>query len=98
MCWIGYWRKNNMNEYNEFLQDYKDCLDRIDNFENYNYIETELWVVKKYADWIKKDKRYELSLTCCTNKPLDDREKAWNAINNFKMTLDKIAIINIWKI
>lgn len=35
-----------MNEYNEFLQDYKDCLDRIDNFENYNYIETELWVVK----------------------------------------------------
>jgi len=63
MCWIGYWRKNNMNEYNEFLQDYKDCLDRIDNFENYNYIETELWVVKKYADWIKKDKRYELSLT-----------------------------------
>jgi len=52
-----------MNEYNEFLQDYKDCLDRIDNFENYNYIETELWVVKKYADWIKKDKRYELSLT-----------------------------------
>ncbi len=47
-----------MNEYNEFLQDYKDCLDRIDNFENYNYIETELWVVKKYADWIKKDKRY----------------------------------------
>lgn len=61
-----------MNEYNEFLQDYKDCLDRIDNFENYNYIETELWVVKKYADWIKKDKRYELSLTCCTNKPLDD--------------------------
>lgn len=98
MCWIGYWRKNNMNEYNEFLQDYKDCLDRIDNFENYNYIETELWVVKKYADWIKKDKRYELSLTCCTNKPLDDREKAWNAINNFKMTLDKIAVINIWKI
>ena len=90
--------KNNMNEYNEFLQDYKDCLDRIDNFENYNYIETELWVVKKYADWIKKDKRYELSLTCCTNKPLDDREKAWNAINNFKMTLDKIAVINIWKI
>ena len=87
-----------MNEYNEFLQDYKDCLDRIDNFENYNYIETELWVVKKYADWIKKDKRYELSLTCYTNKPLDDREKAWNAINNFKMTLDKIAIINIWKI
>lgn len=98
MCWIGYWRKNNMNEYNEFLQDYKDCLDRIDNFENYNYIETELWVVKKYADWIKKDKRYELSLMCCTNKPLDDREKAWNAINNFKMTLDKIAVINIWKI
>ena len=73
-------------------------MDRIDNFENYNYIETELWVVKKYADWIKKDKRYELSLTCCTNKPLDDREKAWNAINNFKMTLDKIAVINIWKI
>ena len=87
-----------MNEYNEFLQDYKDCLDRINNFENYNYIETELWVVKKYADWIKKDKRYELSLTCCTNKPLDDREKAWNAINNFKITLDKIAVINIWKI
>ena len=87
-----------MNEYKEFLQDYKDCLDRINNFENYNYIETELWVVKKYADWIKKDKRYELSLTCATNKPLDDREKAWNAINNFKITLDKIAVINIWKI
>ena len=87
-----------MNEYNEFLQDYKECLDRINNFENYNYIETELWVVKKYADWIKKDKRYELSLTCGTNKPLDDREKAWSAINNFKITLDKIAVINIWKI
>ena len=52
---------NEYNEYNEFLQDYKDCLDRIRNFENYNYIETELWAVKKYTDWIKKDKRYELS-------------------------------------
>ena len=43
-----------MNEREELLKDYKDCLDRIKNFENYNYIETEIWAVKKYTDWINR--------------------------------------------
>lgn len=87
-----------MDERIDFLQDYKDCLDKINNFDNYNYIETELWAAKKYADWVNKDQRYALSLTGSLNIPISDREKAWNAINNFKIALDKIAIINNMKI
>ena len=87
-----------MNEYEELLKDYKDCLDRIKNFENYNYIETGIWAIKKYTDWINKDSRYELSVTGSTNIPISNREKAWNAINNFKVSLEKIAMINDIKI
>lgn len=87
-----------MNEREELLKDYKDCLDRIKNFENYNYIETEIWALKKYTDWINKDSRYALALTGSTNIPISNREKAWNAINNFKVSLEKIAMINDIKI
>ncbi len=87
-----------MDEYIDFLQDYKDCLDRINNFESYNYVDTELWATKKYVDWVNKDQRYALSLTGGTNIPIDNREKAWNAINNFKISLDKIAMIKEFKI
>lgn len=87
-----------MDEYIDFLQDYKDCLDRINNFESYNYVDTELWAAQKYVDWVNKDQRYALSLTGDTDIPIDNREKAWNAINNFKISLDKIAMIKGFKI
>jgi hypothetical protein len=87
-----------MDEYMEFLQDYKDRLDRINNFENYNYIETEVWAVKKYASWVYKDQRYALPLTGSTNIPNDNRQKAWNAVHNFRATLYKIALIKEFKI
>ena len=85
-------------EYVNFIKDYRDCLDRINNFQNYNYAETELWATKKYIDWISKDKRYALPLTENTNIPVDNMEKAWNAINNFKIVLDTIAIMKRFKI
>lgn len=87
-----------MDENIEFLKDYKECLDRIINFETYNYTKTEAWAVKKYAEWINKDSRYALSLTGSTNIPNDKKTKAWNAINNFRTTLDKIAVIKEVKI
>jgi hypothetical protein len=87
-----------MDEYMDFLEDYKDCLDRIINFDDYNYTETEAWAIKKYAEWGNKDKRYLLSLTGSTNIPNDNRQKAWNAINNFRVALDKIAAIKEFKI
>lgn len=90
--------KNNIDEYIDFLQDYKDCLDRINNFENYNYIDTALWATKKYANWVNKDQRYALSLTGSNSIPTNNKTKAWNAINNFKETLDKIATIKEYKI
>jgi hypothetical protein len=90
--------EKNMKENIEFLKDYKDCLNRIINFDTYNYVEIDAWAVKKYAEWVKKDKRYELSLTGGTNISNDDRQKAWNAINNFRVALDKIAVIKEFKI
>ena len=87
-----------MEEYIDFLQDYKDCLDRINNFEKYNYVETEIWAVKKYTDWVNKDQRYALSLTGNINIPNNNKEKERKAINNLRTTLDKIAVINNIKI
>ena len=84
--------RNDINEYMNFLQDYKDCLDRMNNFEKYNYAETEIWAVKKYTDWTNKDSKYVLSLTENSNIPNNNKEKAWNAINNLRTTLDKIAM------
>lgn len=87
-----------MDEYIDFLQDYKDCLDRINNFEKYNYAETEIWAFNKYTDWVKKNPKCALSLTGNINIPINNKEKAWNAINNLRTTLDKIAMINNIKI
>ena len=88
---------NEYKEYIEFIQDCKECTDRINNFECYPYIETELWAIKKYENWLKKDKRYALALAGGNSVPNSDRDKAWNAINNFKITLGRIAMIKNYK-
>ncbi len=71
-------------------------MDRIKNFGMYDYTETEVWVATKYTKWVNKDSRYDLSLTGGTNISNNDKTKSWNAINNFKIALDKIATINCW--
>lgn len=80
-------------ELSDLFKDYRDCIDKIRTFNDNNYIETMLWATQKYNEWLNKDQKYALSITGSTNIPIDDKAKAWNSINNFKIVLEKIALI-----
>lgn len=86
-----------MNEYENWLQDYYDCLDKIRNFERYNYNDIKIWSTNKCLEWARKNEKYRSAITVGTIKPLNNKEEAENAIYNLKTTLEKIAIINNFK-
>ena len=86
-----------MEEKQEWLKDYKDCNDYLKNIDSYDYESLSEWTLEKYNNWIAKDKKYILSIKYGDIPPKDNREKAINSLTNFKVTLEKIAIINGFK-
>jgi hypothetical protein len=82
-----------MDEKQELIKDYKDCNDYLRNIDNYNYDNLSNWALLEYNHWISKDKKYSLSITGSPIPPRDKREKAINSLTNFKITLEKIALI-----
>lgn len=59
-----------------------------------NCKESEEWASKKYYDWISKDDKYTLATPLTSVPPKNEIEKAWNVLNNFRMTLVNIASMN----
>lgn len=82
-----------MDEKQEWIKDYKDCDDYLKNVDRFNYDSLSNWALEKYNHWISKDKKYTMGTTLGTIPPKDNREKAINSLTNFKITLEKIAII-----
>ena len=82
-----------MDEKQEWIKDYKDCNDYLRNIDSLNYDSLSKWALEKYSHWVLKDKKYDISVTVGTIPPRDSREKAINSLTNFKIALEKIAII-----
>ncbi len=82
-----------MDEKQEWIKDYKECNDYLRNIDSLNYDSLSNLALEKYNHWILKDKKYVISTTVGTLPSRDNREKAINSLANFKITLEKIAII-----
>jgi hypothetical protein len=82
-----------MEEVIDLLKDYKDCTNYISNFNTYNPNELSRWVDIKYADWIAKNPNYVFSANVGGIPPKNEIERVQNKLNNFKVALEKIALI-----
>lgn len=79
-----------MDEKIKLLKDYKDCMDKLNNLDKYNYVDSKLWALHTYSDWVKEENIDCLSVG--TILPKTDREAAYNSLSNLKSILEKIAI------
>lgn len=83
-----------MMEEKDLLKDYKECIERIHKFNEENYRESGEWAIRKYINWMSKNNEYVEATPISTVPPRTEIEKAWNALNNFKTTLENIAMKN----
>lgn len=80
----------------DLKKDYEDCLKYLRNIDGYNYDSLCAWTQIKYMSWVDKNKVYALDLTGGVIPAKDGRERAFNALNNLKYTLEKIAAHKGW--